>query len=66
MRVQKVHRSHVSTGTDACIHGSVVVEVKHVIDRGKNEVCSPQKEVAMMQREEGGGGRKIIVQGIQL
>ena len=30
-----MHRGHVSTGTDAHITGTVMVRVKHVIDRGR-------------------------------
>ena len=41
MQVPRVHRGHVSTGTDARITGTVTVRVKHVIDRGRRRyaVC---------------------------
>ena len=59
MRVQRVHRGRVSTGTDAHVNGTVAVKVKHVIDRGKEgcTVCKaslPEGKRAMTQREKGG------------
>jgi hypothetical protein len=57
MQVQRVHRGRVSTGTDACINGTVAVKVRHVIDRGRRRcaVCKAGEQGggAMTRREEG-------------
>jgi hypothetical protein len=43
MQAQRVHRGCASAGTDACVNGTVVVKVKHVIDRGRGR-CAVHKE----------------------